>query len=62
MTTFRTSPVSTKSPSARQPSGIFGEGLARIPQFDHRCLDCDVPLVLGKGCSLCPICGRSSCA
>lgn len=65
MTMLRTSTTSearTETPPAQQRAGTFGEGLARIARFDHRCPDCDGPLVFGEGCSLCPICGRSSCA
>ena len=27
-----------------------------------RCPQCAGPLVFGEGCSLCPVCGHSSCA
>lgn len=27
-----------------------------------RCPHCGGPLVFGEGCSLCPVCGHSSCA
>ena len=33
-----------------------------MPRFGHRCPDCGGPLAFGEGCSLCPICGHSSCA
>ena len=66
MTMLRSATTATQArsqaPATSQPSATFGEGLTRIPRFDHRCPDCGGPLVFGEGCSLCPICGHSSCA
>ena len=35
--------------------------LRRMLAFGPRCPDCAGPLAFGEGCSLCPICGYSSC-
>ena len=36
--------------------------LRRLVAYGPRCPDCAGPLAFGEGCSLCPICGYSSCA
>ena len=35
--------------------------LRRMVAFGPRCPDCAGPLAFGEGCSLCPVCGYSSC-
>jgi hypothetical protein len=35
--------------------------LRRMAAFGPRCPDCAGPLAFGEGCSLCPVCGYSSC-
>ena len=35
--------------------------LRRMLAFGPRCPDCAGPLAFGEGCSLCPVCGYSSC-
>ena len=35
--------------------------LRRLVAYGPRCPDCAGPLAFGEGCSLCPVCGYSSC-
>ena len=68
MTMLRSTPAArpietrTEAPATRRRSATFGEGLTQIPRFGYSCPDCGGPLAFGEGCSLCPICGHSSCA
>lgn len=45
------------------PNGQLRLNLAPpVPRFGQRCPDCGGPLAFGEGCTLCPICGHTSCA
>ena len=35
--------------------------LRRMVAYGPRCPECAGPLAFGEGCSLCPVCGYSSC-
>ena len=47
-----TAPDRTTTPARR---------LRRLVAYGPRCPDCAGPLAFGEGCSLCPVCGYSSC-
>ena len=52
--TVRAAPVASATGERRR--------LRRLLAYGPRCPDCAGPLVFGEGCSLCPVCGYSSCS
>ena len=57
--------TATQSPTATPDATADAEAPRRRRQWSYagpRCPQCAGPLVFGEGCSLCPVCGHSSCA
>ena len=53
--------ITTLDRTERAASAPAPRRLRRRLAFGPRCPDCAGPLAFGEGCSLCPVCGYSSC-
>ena len=56
------STLASTTTSTTLPGTSGARRYRRESSFGPRCPHCAGPLVFGEGCSVCPICGYSSCS